>query len=210
MHSCGEAEFVQPECIPNGLCLGTKRKNQTRHNQQTNMFTRLLFLLALAITCHCEAQIAPPPGPSPVRGAFLAFIDDHATVFINGNKIFHGNLGTSRSPDTQLCVGDRLVAHLLNDGGPKQFLLVFASSDGNTIASFRASDFKIVPEVGVTDFTAEQYSKWTQAAKNLPGYKRDKRLDAVDKNYSQSVWGDLDKCTIACVITQKMFSARPK
>lgn len=174
------------------------------------MTTRLLLLLAITFACHAHAQLPAKPDPDSVTGTFLAYIDDHATLFLNGEKLFHGNLGTSRSSATELKVGYRVVVHLANDHGPKGFLLVFASSDGARIVSFRASDFKIVPENGVTNFTPEQFSKWPQAAKHLPNYKRDKAFDKLAKNYSQVVWGDLDQCTLACTITPQMISQRPK
>jgi hypothetical protein len=174
------------------------------------MSSRFLLLFTLALVTRSDAQQTPNPATGGVKGTFAAFIDDHATVFLNGNELFHGNLGTVRSPEVDLKEGDSLVIHLKNDRGPKGFLLMFESSDGKTIASFRSTDYKIVPTAGVISFTPDQFSQWTKPAKNLPGNKRDKRLDNAAKNYSETVWGDLDSCILACTMTAKQFTQRPK
>ncbi|MDB6117336.1 MAG: hypothetical protein JWO08_1117 [Verrucomicrobiaceae bacterium] len=165
------------------------------------MLRPLLFVIALVQWLALSASAAT------LVGTFLASIDDHATVFVNGSKVFHGDLGTSRSGQTTLNVGDRVIVHMSNDQGPKHLLLVFATTDGKQIVSFRASDFHIVPELGVNTFDGGQFPKWTKQARKLQGTKG---LDREVKNYSERVWGDLDKCTLACVITAQMVTPRPR
>ncbi|MCX6910788.1 MAG: hypothetical protein NTY01_22475, partial [Verrucomicrobia bacterium] len=90
-----------------------------------------------------------------------------------------------------------------NDIGPKHFILVFAASDGRTTISFRANDFRIVPQVGVKDFQPEQFARWTKPARRFSGTKG---LDRIVKNHSDWVWGDLDRCIVACTISGVMCS----
>jgi len=142
-----------------------------------------------------------------LKGSFLASVDDHVTVFVNGSRIFQGDLGTSRSHETTLNAGDRVIVHLANDYGRKHLLLVFATTDGRQIVSFRASNFRVVPQLGVNTFEAGQFSKWTKQARKLEGTKA---LDREVKNYSEKVWGDLDKCTLACIVTPQMITPRPQ
>lgn len=168
----------------------------------------LLTVLAAAYCLSASAQ-QPNNPESGIRGTFMAFIDDHATLFLDGNRVFSGGLGTARSREIELREGSSLVVHLRNDGGPRAFMLVFESSDGKTIASFRSGDFKIVPAAGVTSFTPSQFAQWRKSAKSVPG-RKDKALDKVTKNYSDTVWGDLDTCTLACRITRNLFTQRPR
>jgi hypothetical protein len=168
----------------------------------TELMIRILICLTLGLFCLTAS--AEDVG---MKGAFVVSVDDHATVYLNGSKIFHCNIGSTRSPEIELKAGDHIVVNLVNDGGPKRFLLLFASTDGNSIASFHADDFKIVTESGLTDFSDDQYRKWTVSAKKHPG---NKGLDKQIKNYSDWMWGDVDRSTIACVVTRQMFSLRPK
>jgi hypothetical protein len=84
-------------------------------------------------------------------------------------------------------------------------MFLFASTDGQTVVSFRAHELKIIPELDATDFTPEQFQKWTKYAKQ----ERHKNVLPV-KSYSDWMWGDLDKCMLACIVTPQMFSQRPK
>ena len=113
-------------------------------------------------------------------------------------------IGESRTPELDLKTGDRIVVQLRNDGDKRYFMLVFASSDGQTVVSFRNHDFKIVPEIGITDFTPDQMQKWTKFAKQ----EKHKAVLPI-KSYSEWVWGDLDKCILACTVDPKMFSQKP-
>jgi hypothetical protein len=102
--------------------------------------------------------------------------------------------------------GDRVLVRMDNDrGGPRRFMLLFASSDGQTIVSCRSRDYKIVPDVDVSDFGPDQYQKWTR----YPKQDHMKHRLPI-KSYSDWVWGDLEKSILASVVTPQMFSNRPK
>lgn len=160
-------------------------------------FCLALSLFALALSASAQG----------VKGCFIVAVDDHATLYLNGAKLAHCNIGTSRSPATEIQPGDHLVVQLVNDRGPKHFLLVFEAADGKSIASFRATDFKIVPEQGVTNFDDTQFRNWAATANKRGG---NKGLDKQIKNYSDWMWGDVDRTTIACVIRREMFTLRPQ
>ena len=166
----------------------------------------LLCLLAF-FARPCTAQSITNP-VNPVTGSFYVSVDDHCTIFVNGEKIHHGNLGTSRSPETTLKVGDRVVVHLSNDMGPRHFLCAFVSSDGKQVISFKKADYKLVPQVGVNDFTAAQFQGWAAPKGTAKAQKHKPHLPV--KSYSESVWGDLDQCIIAAMVTQQMVSQAPQ
>jgi hypothetical protein len=164
----------------------------------------LLTIVALLLTSQSEAQLPGATNATPVKGAFLVSVDDHCTIFVNGTQVYHGDIGKSRSPETQLKAGDRVVVRLTNDVGPRQFLLVFTTTDGKSVVSFKNQDYRIVPAVGLSDFSSEQFKNWKapKAQKHKP--------ELPVKNYSESVWGDLDRCILACIVTPQMFSQVPK
>jgi len=167
------------------------------------MRTFLLCFLALTLSCH--AQFTSTLNDKSAKGSFYVSVDDHATIYINGQQFYHCDIGESRSPETELKTGDRIVVHLKEDGGGKRFMFLFASTDGQTVVSFRAHDLKIVPELEATDFTPDQLQKWTKFAKQ----EHHKHVFPV-KGYSDWMWGDLDKCILAGTVTSQMFSQRPK
>ncbi len=168
------------------------------------MRTFILFLL-LVFPLASRAQFSSTLNDKAVKGTFYVSVDDGATIFINGQKFYDAPLNESRSPETQLKTGDRIVIHLRNDSAGRRFLMAFAGSDGQTIVSFQARDFRIVPDLGVTDFTPEQLAKWTKQP------KAEHRKDTLPlKSYSDWMWGDLDKSIIAATVTAPMFSQRPK
>jgi len=151
----------------------------------------------------CAAQTGPDE--KTVNGNFYVSVDDAAEIFINGASAYKIGRGENRSPDMALKTGDRIVVQLRNDGDKRYFMLVFASADGRTVVSFRNRDFKIVPELNVTDFTTEQFQKWGKYA------KEDKRKPVLPvKSYSEWVWGDLDKSILACVFTPQMITVRTR
>jgi hypothetical protein len=163
---------------------------------------RTLLTLALALftfTLSASAQ--------GTKGSFIIAVDDHATLYLNGTQLIQCKIGTTRSPSTEIKPGDHLVVQLFNKGGPKHFLLVFEAADGKSIASFRAADFKVVPERGVTNFDDTQFRNWVGTASKRGGSKG---LDKQIKNYSDWMWGDVDRTTIACVLKREMFTLRPK
>jgi hypothetical protein len=163
----------------------------------------LLLVLAVAFTLPCQAQL--PTNDKSARGSFYVSVDDATTIFVNGQKIYHTGIGDHRSPETELKTGDRVLVRLHNKGGPRSFMLLFASSDGRTIVSFRNRDFKIVPDLDVTDFAPDQFQKWSKYA------RQERHKDRLPiKSYSDWVWGDLNHCILACIVTPQMFSQRPQ
>lgn len=141
----------------------------------------------------------------PITGTFYASADDHATIYLNGQKAHQADYGAKRSAEMTLKVGDRIVIQLINDSGPKGFLLTFKSSDDATLVNFRRADFKIVPDIDITDFTGEQFKRWTKIAKPSPR----KELGLPFKNSSEWVWGEGDKCILAAVVTSQMVGSSP-
>lgn len=163
---------------------------------------RIFLFLALAFTTlvPCNAQITN----KPMKGTFYITVDDAATIYVNGEKVIAAGIGESRSPEIELKADDRIVVQLRDDGGGRHFMMVFASSDGQSLCNFRASNFKVVTDLGITDFTPEQFQKWTKSAK----MEKHKPILPI-KSHSEFLWGDLSKCTIACIVNGNMFSQRP-
>ena len=159
------------------------------------------------------AQATPVPAPLPLaggkqqtmKGNFYVSVDDEATIYVNGRQVYTAPLNESRSPDLELTTTDRVVVHLRNTLSGHRFMMVFASSDLASIISFRVHDFKLVPEVDVTDFNAQQFARWNKQAKS---WKSRSMLPV--KCYSDWLWGDSEDCTIACNVTPAMFSQKPK
>ena len=171
------------------------------------MRTCVLFLslLAFVTATHYEAQLASTLDDKSARGIFYVSVDDAATIYINGKKFYSAGIGESRSPETELKTGDRLVVQLRDDGGGRHFVMLFASSDGQSVVSFRGNDFKIIPDLDVTDFTPAQYEKWKTFAK-----QEKFKYPLPIKSYSESFWGDLNNCILACTVKPRVFSQRPQ
>ena len=167
----------------------------------------LLPLIALSLVLQCSAQLPGAPAPPPMKGTFYVSVDDAATIYVNGQKAYDAKFGESRSPELELKEGDRIVVELRNDTDGRHFLFLFASSDGNSVISFRQHDFKIVPDIGIMDFTPDEFQKWTKYAKEEK-QKKTKRLPVASA--SEFIWGDLDKCIIAGPITSRMISQKQK
>ena len=107
----------------------------------------------------------------------------------------------------ELKVGDRVVVELRNDSDGRHFLFLFASSDGGTVVSFKHHDFKVVPDLNVNDFTPDQLKLWTKYAKEE---KQDNAEKLPVKSHSEFIWGDLDKCIIAGIVTPEMITRKNK
>jgi hypothetical protein len=163
--------------------------------------------MAWLLVLRCSAQLPNPAPPAPIKGTFYISVDDAATIFVNGQKVYYAQIGESRSPELELKEGDHIVVELRNDTDGRHFIFLFASSDGNSVISFRSHDFKIVPDIGVTDFTPEQFQKWTKYAK-VEKQKKAQRLPVPSA--SEFIWGDLDKCIIAGPITSHMISQKQR
>ena len=163
----------------------------------------ITFLIFIPFAC--QAQFSSKLNDKAIKGTFYVSVDDNAAIFINGKLFYNAPFNESRSPETELKTGDRIVVPLRNELAGRRFMMVFVGSDGQTIVSFRARDFKIVPDLGVTDFTADEYARWTKSPKTTRG----KDMLPV-KSYSNWLWGDGDRCILAGTVTHQMFSQRPK
>ena len=165
------------------------------------LLTSLIFVLC---TLSCFAQTNNVA--SLTKGIFYVSVDDGAIIFINGAQVYEAAIGETRSPELEFKEGDRLVVQLRNDGDKRYFMLVFASSDEQNVVSFKRRNFKIVPDIGVSDFTVAQFDGWKKYAEE----DDDREPVLPIKSRSEWVWGDLDKCVFACVITPEMFSKRSR
>jgi len=163
------------------------------------LLTSLIFVLC-ALSCFAQTNTTA----KPTKGTFYISVDDGAIIFINGAQVYEAAIGETRSPELELKEGDRLVVELRNDGDKRYFMLVFAASDEQTVVSFKHRNFKIVIDPGVSDFTVAQFEGWKKYAEE----DDDRKPVLPIKSRSEWVWGDLDKCVLACVITPEMFSKR--
>jgi hypothetical protein len=159
-----------------------------------------IFILLFAVF-RVEAQF----NEKSAKGSFYVSVDDAATIFVNGIKVHHAGIGETRSAEIELRTGDRIVVQLRDDGGERRFVMVFASSDGQSIVNFRNNDYKIIPDLGITDFTPEQFEKLKKSAKDLR-----QKVALPVKCSSESVWGELNSSILGSVVTIKMFAARSK
>jgi hypothetical protein len=157
----------------------------------------------LFFAAQATAQFATSLTERTVKGKLYVSVDDRATFFVNGTNVYTANGGESRSPEIELKTGDRLVIQLVDFGGDRHFIALFASTDGSTILSFRAHDFKIVPDLDVVDFTPEQLKQWNKYGKLDRG-----KPSLPIKSSSESIWGDTKSSIIAGFITPQMFSQR--
>ena len=167
----------------------------------------VLLIAMLAFTSVLQAQLPEVPNIKSLKGSFFVGVDDSATIFVNGRKFYQCGIGTHRSPQTELKLDDRIVVHVHTKKGPASFVLVFASEDEKLVVSFRYQDFKIVPGLGVQDFSPEQFAQWNKFARfQKQGHHRFSKLPL--KNYSDFVWGELKDSILACIITAEMFDER--
>jgi hypothetical protein len=103
---------------------------------------KLGFLLLLLLALPCRSQLPVAGSAAPIKGTFYVTVDDECTIFVNGKKVYFAQIGESRSPETELKVGDHVVVQLLNKTDGRHFLFCFASSDGKTIFSFKHHQFR--------------------------------------------------------------------
>jgi hypothetical protein len=167
---------------------------------------RIAAFFSLLLILRSDAQLPVAGSAPPIKGTFYVSVDDECTIYVNGKNIYHAAIGESRSPETELKVGDHIVVQLLNKTDGRHFLFVFASSDGRTIFSFKHHEFKVVPDINVTDFTPQQFAGWTLMAKEEK-QKKAKKLPI--QNFSEFMWGDLDKCIIAGAVAPEMIYQKP-
>lgn len=191
------------------MALSVPPPSLTKHLDGNSMRTVLLVIISFLFTISSKAQLVGMRDQKSAKGSFYVAVDDAATLFVNGEKVFHATVGQSKSRPMELKTGDRFVVHLRDDGGVKKFVVLFASTDGRSVVSFTNRDFKIVPDLDVTDFTPEQFQGWSKYAKQLK-LKSRRGAELPIKSYSEALWGDLNRCILACKITPEMFSQRLK
>ncbi len=160
-----------------------------------------LFLLLLL---PCRGQFPSTDAPAPLKGVFYVSVDDAATIFVNGEQKYKAGIGESHSPEMELKAGDRVVVELRNDGDKRHFMLLFASSDQKSIVSFKHLDFRCVMG-DAKDFTPDQFRNW-----KITKEEKGKKPGFPIKNYSEKLWGDIDRCSIAAIITPSMISQKPQ
>jgi hypothetical protein len=154
----------------------------------------ITIVVGLFLPSLCSAQ------PRSLVGTFYVSVDDVAKLFVDGKEVYVAKYGESRSGELELKVGSRVVARVANEVGKRRFMLAFLSTNRGTVVNFKHRDFKIVTDINVTDFTPDDFAKWTKFAeeeKHEPVFQF--------KTLSEWVWGDLNKCTLACVITEEMI-----
>ena len=152
----------------------------------------------------------PLPSPSApktkgILGSFYVSVDDSVTIYLNGQVVHNARIGETRSPEVELHTSDRILVELINTGGPRRFMLAFGSSDRQLVVSFRHRDFKVVPDLNITDFKSDEFIRWQNYAKPA---KLPPKLPV--KSYSEWVWGDLDRCILAAIIRPEMIRLAPQ
>ena len=171
-----------------------------------NFTTTIHFVAALVLAIFTVSPCAAQgPKAQSVTGTFYVSVDDKARIYVDGKEVHDAKNGESRSSEIELKVGQRIVVQIDNDGGKRRFMMAFLSSDQKTVISFKHRDLKIVNQPDVTDFTPEQFGKWTK-------YSEEEKHDAVFtfKNYSEWIWGDLTKCIVAGTVTEDMIKTIAK
>jgi hypothetical protein len=160
---------------------------------------RLLALLLLLAAHPCFGQ--SPRNGAPVTGRFYIDVDDGARIFINGKMVYAAGINTSISPEIALQPGDRIVAQLFDTGGGKWLKLVFVAGDQKSAISFQRTNFKIISDPTVVDFTPADWAKWTKFAKT--GTKNRDRLPV--KNSADEVWGEGETTAVGAIVQAEMF-----
>jgi hypothetical protein len=140
-------------------------------------------------------------------GSLYVQVDHSATVYLNGEKL---KIPKSKAAPKPIAVtikpGDHIVAKLSSveskyDG---YFMLLYVAADKQTQISFRAVDFKILPDASMTDFTAEQFSDSLHQAVLRPD-EEDKRKLFPYKSECNGFWGDRPECAIGAVVTSDLI-----
>jgi hypothetical protein len=100
--------------------------------------------------------------------------------------------------------GDRIVAHLVNTGGPKKFAMIFVSSDQKTVISFRNQMFNVIPDPTKTDFKAKEFEELRKFAEQLS--RKEVPVFAYN-NSAEWLWGVGNPCVLGSIILQEHFTA---
>jgi hypothetical protein len=168
----------------------------------SSMRVALFFLVTVIAMTAAHAQL--PSAPKAYKGCFFVNVNDGVTLFLNGKEVFNFGVGTHQSPDLEIREGDRIVARLRDQGGGCDFILAFRTGDEKSVASFKASDFKVAPNNTLTDFTVEEFKDWKKHARKIKT-----TIELPVKNYSHDVWGYTMDCTLGSVVVPEMFSQIP-
>lgn len=158
-----------------------------------------LILLFVIFTLHAYGQQSAPP----VKGTFHVYIDDSIHLFLNGSEILarENTWTVLQTKEVELKPGDRIVARLRNGGGPRGFMILFASTDLRQMVSFTNNAFKILANPNSTDCSLAELASGRTAKQ-----ERSKSAQPFPfKSRSEWIWGDKDACTIASIITPEMF-----
>ncbi len=160
----------------------------------------LVLLLGLLSVPPLRAQAADAG-----TGLLFVQVDSNATLFLNGTKIGSPKFRTEKFAVT-LQPGDRIVARLsnLHAKGNGYFMLLYLAPDHQSQISFRAVNFKILPDVEMTDFTGDQFSSFGHQVLVRSG-SEEKQIYFPYKNTCEAVWGDRAEGAIGTLITSDMF-----
>jgi len=161
----------------------------------------LLLLTAMPLAAQSEPN-------EPVQGSLYVLVDHSATLFINGVEVkIPKSKAAPKAIPVTLQPGDHIVVKLssTHSKGEGSCMLLFVSSTRQTMISFRAVSFKILPDPEMTDFTPEQFAGFEHQA--VPRHDLENKQTLFPyKNNCEGFWGDRDECAIGTLITRDMFS----
>jgi hypothetical protein len=164
---------------------------------------RTLPILLLILGLQVQAQVAPAPA-SGVKGKFFVSVDDRADIFVNGAELHKAPIGESESPEIELKPGDRIIAKLTNVASKRRFMLMFMSTDRTQMISFTPTSFKILTDATAKDFDPVEFARNGKQAKAIQGDFAKPYLLPFKSN-SKWIWGDLDICSLGCLVTLDLF-----
>ena len=156
------------------------------------------------LSCHSFAQLAPALIP-PSKGKLFISVDDKAVIFVNGTEVHKGDLGESEFSDIELKPGDRIVVNLKNTLDKHRFMMLFMSNDRKQMVSFTSRFFKILPDPLAKDFAATDFAQLRQQARDVRLGDYTKGYPLPFKSTSEWIWGDVNVCSIGCLLTKEMF-----
>ena len=165
--------------------------------------TRIISAILLLFAACAGAQVPAPSTTYSVKGKFYVSVDDLAEIFVNGKQVHRANIGESQSPELELATGDRIVVQLRNVSSPRYFMLLFVGTDKQQMISFRHTSFKLPADPESTDFLPAQFARFNKYAKEDKGRKNQ---PFPYKNQSEWVWGEVENCSLAVLLTRDMFA----
>jgi len=143
---------------------------------------------------------------APLVGRFYVDVDDAATLYVNGTKLYRAGVGASYSGETSINVGDAIVASLENFKGPSRFRLAFVTTDRRSVVVFKASDFKQLGMQPILEITAATISKTLEAPQRLKLPPNEQLLPITPKEHPDAVWGNGRNCLVGACLTREMIS----